>query len=292
MKNREVIERILQYHPCLENYQGCDEYKAGNPENECSGIALALVPTVDVIKKAADMGCNLLITHEPIYYQTPDYPEWKGCFDNSIYNEKKTLLEKYGITVWRDHDHMHAHKPDSIFHGVIKYLGWEDYYRPQNGQGVMHYYPFHLPETTVGELGHFLMERLRLNGLRYIGKADDKISKVALVAHLCPNSFYPDGITEDGYYRDYAMDLMQQMEKEDGIEAIIPGEIIEWTVLAYIRDAVALGKAKACFNIGHFNLEELGMRYAADWVSELVEDEVKVHYIPTEDAFSYLHKEG
>lgn len=53
---------------------------------------------------------------------------------------------------------------------------------------------------------------------------------------------------------------------ENGIDAIIPGEIIEWTVLSYIRDAVQLGKNKAVFNIGHFNLEELGMKYAARFV--------------------------
>jgi hypothetical protein len=35
-------------------------------------------------------------------------------------------------------------------------------------------------------------------------------------------------------------------------------------------------------------MEELGMRYAKDWIEELVEGKLPVHYIPTEDAFSYL----
>lgn len=168
---------------------------------------------------------------------------------------------------------------------MIKYLGWEEYYRPSE-KAVM-YYSFVLPETTVKELGVYLKEKLHLNGLRFMGRPEDKISRVALVGHLCPNCFYPDGVHEDGFYRDYAMELMRIMEL-DGIEAIIPGEIIEWAVLAYIRDAVAQGKKEACFNIGHFNLGELGMRYAKDWLEELVEYQVPVHYIPTEDGFSYL----
>lgn len=282
MKNKEVIDKILAYHPVLENYHGCDGYKAGNPEDECTGIVSALVPTVEVIKKAAELGCNLIVTHEPIFYQTPDFSDWKGDFSNRIYEEKLKLLKETGITVWRDHDHMHAHKPDSIFTGVIRYLGWEDYYTPSKDRCT---YQISLPETTVGELAVYLREKLHLNGLRYMGRDSDRISKIALVGHIYPNSFIPDGMGEDGYYHDYSMEVIRLME--DGVQAILPGEIIEWTTLAYIRDGIAQGKAMACYNIGHFNWEELGMKYAADWIKELVNDDVPVHYVPTGDAFSY-----
>ena len=32
MTNREVIEKILAYHPDLPNYHGCDDWKCGNPD--------------------------------------------------------------------------------------------------------------------------------------------------------------------------------------------------------------------------------------------------------------------
>lgn len=288
MKNYQVIEKILKYHPNIPDYQGCDEYKSGDPQEECKGIAVALVPTVEVIRKMVEKGCNLLITHEPIFYQTPDYPKWKGSYSNAVYEKKLQLLQESHITVWRDHDHIHSHQPDGIFTGVLRYLGWEKYYMPAENQETAMYYTVEIPKTTVGELGRYLIEKLNLNGLRYMGNPGDTISRIALVGHLYPNSFYPDGIDDEGYYQDYAMKLMEQMEKEHGIEAIIPGEIIEWTILSYIRDAIAMGNAKACYNIGHFNLEELGMRYAKDWISEIMEYKLPVHYIPTKDAFSYL----
>ena len=35
MKIREVIEKILEYHPKFpEEYDGCDGYKSGDPEVE------------------------------------------------------------------------------------------------------------------------------------------------------------------------------------------------------------------------------------------------------------------
>ena len=61
---------------------------------------------------------------------------------------------------------MHAHKPDSIFTGVIRYMGWEKYYQPTEEPFT---YPITLPETTVGELARHIKEKLGLNGLRYLG---------------------------------------------------------------------------------------------------------------------------
>lgn len=284
MKISEVIDKILDYHPHLEGYKGCDEYKCGDPNVECTGVVSALVPTVEVIRKAAALGCNLIVTHEPISYQTPDFPDWKGSYPNKVYEEKQALLKETGIVVWRDHDHMHAHQPDSIFTGVIKYMGWEPYYEPT--PDFFNFY-INIPETTVGELAHYIKEKLNLNGLRYMGRDTDKISKIALVGHIYPNSFMPDGMGEDGFYHDYSMEVIRQME-ENGIQAILPGEIIEWNALSYIRDGIAQGKPMACYNIGHFNWEELGMKYAAEWIKDLVGDELPVHYVPTGDAFSYV----
>lgn len=284
MKISEVIDRLLDYHPHLEGYKGCDEYKCGDPSQECTGVVSALVPTVEVIRKAAELGCNLIVTHEPISYQTPDFPDWKGRYPNKVFEEKQKLIQETGVVVWRDHDHMHAHRPDSIFTGVIKYMGWEEYYTPSEEPFL---FPITIPETTVGELAQYIKEKLNLNGLRYMGRDTDKITKLALVGHIYPNSFIPDHMTEDGYYEDYSMEVIRQMEV-NGIQAILPGEIIEWTTLAYVRDGIAQGKAMAMYNIGHFNWEELGMKHAAEYLTELVKGEVPVYYVPTGDAFSYV----
>lgn len=283
MKNKEVIEKILAYHPVMENYEGCDGYKYGNPEDECKGIASVLVATVDVIRKAAEAGCNLIITHEPTFYSTPDYAEWRGGFPNKIYEEKVKLLEKYGITVWRNHDHIHKHQPDGIFDGVIRCLGWENYLIKEENPAPL-IYNFEIPEMTVKEMKTFLEEKISLNGMRYMGNPEGKIRKVAIAGHLFPGAFgyeFDDGKT----YVEYATELIKIME--NGVDAIIPGEVIDWTLLSYVRDALQLGKNKSIFNIGHFSLEELGMKYAAEWMKELVQGEIPVQYIPSGDIYQF-----
>ena len=43
--------------------------------------------------------------------QTPDFPDWKGDFENSVQKEKEAYIREHRLTVWRDHDHMHTHQP-------------------------------------------------------------------------------------------------------------------------------------------------------------------------------------
>lgn len=280
MKIIDVIDRIIAYHPSFPaDYNGCDGFKCGDPQAECTGIAVALVPTVDVIRRAATAGCNLLVVHEPTFFTSLDAAEGSQPFFSAVQEKKAALLKEYGITVWRDHDRMHAHQPDSIFTGVIRYLGWEDYRLAPEQQPVPMGYAFRLPKTTVGDLAAYLMKKLDMNGIRFVGKKDAVVENVAIVGHLFPG-FGDDDKEEYGQKIIHAMDL--------GVDVIIPGEIIEWTALSYVRDAVALGKTKAVMNIGHFNMEELGMRFAADWVSELVEHALPVKYLPTKDLYNYM----
>lgn len=283
MKIIEIINRILAYHPAFPaDYDGCDGFKCGDPQAECTGIAVALVPTVDVIRRAAAAGCNLLIVHEPTFFTSLDAAEGRQPFFSPIQEEKAALLKQYGITVWRDHDRMHAHQPDSIFTGVIRYLGWEQYLLSPEEQSVPMGYAFRLPETTAGKLAAELMEKLNMNGIRFVGNADAAVRTVAIVGHMFP------GFGDDDE-EEYGQKLIRAMDQ--GVDAIIPGEVIEWTALSYVRDAVALGKTKAVLNIGHFNMEELGMRYAADWVSELVEQALPVQYLPTKDLYNFMLNE-
>ena len=284
MTIREIAELIESYHPYLPDYHGCDGFKSGDPDTECTGIVSSLVPTVEVIRRAAELGCNMIYTHEVSYFMTPDFPEWRGSFDCRIYDEKRALLEDNGIVIYRDHDHAHAHRPDSIFRGVEKYLGWT-YYRTGNGvlDGSCHVYE--IPESTVESVNRHLMETIGMNGTRFIGRPDARIKKIAIVGHLYPGGF---GTVkeENGFYSDYSTMLIEAMEK-DGLQAIIPGEVIEWNVLSYIRDAAALGRDVACFNIGHFNFEELGSRFAVDWIGEILGHKVPVHYVPTGDIWNF-----
>ena len=122
-----------------------------------------------------------------------------------------------------------------------------------------------------------------MNGVRYIGDPQAKVSRLAFVGHLFPSPFVKR--RSDGSVLEYSVQIIKLLEER--VDVILPGEIIEWTVVSYIRDAVELGKAKAMLNIGHFNWEELGMKYAREWISDLVENSLPVTYVPTGDMYRF-----
>ncbi|MBQ5553331.1 MAG: Nif3-like dinuclear metal center hexameric protein, partial [Erysipelotrichaceae bacterium] len=255
MKIKEVIEKILAYHPHLEGYRGCDDYKSGDPEMECTGVVTALTPNIAVIRKAIELNANLIVVHEPTYYTSQDGPGWFEDFDNEIYVEKHKLLEQHKICIWRDHDHMHANDPDSIFTGVLKYMGWLDKAKVDRDTGLYAHFLVDLEECSVRQLAQKLIDTIGLNGARIVGDENAIVKKAALVGHLYPQ----DIVKKDGTKGEYSIKVIEAME--NGVDVIIPGETIDWTVLSYIRDAYELGKNKAAILIGHFNWEELGMKY-------------------------------
>jgi putative NIF3 family GTP cyclohydrolase 1 type 2 len=286
MKHRDVIEQILNYHPTIPNYSGCDDYKFGDPDATCTGVVTAMTPTIDVIRKTAALGCNLLLVHEPTFYTTPDFPDWRGGFANAIYDEKCRLLEQYGITIWRDHDHMHVHEPDSIFSGVIEQLGWSNYLTEAKPHDAI--YKFQLPKMTVKQIEQHLIETLNLNGVRLIGNPSDTIEQVAIVGHLFPEAHGGSYERPDGSYHEYATTIIREMEA--GVDLILPGEVVEWTVLSYIRDANQLGYPKAMMQIGHFSLEELGMKDLAHQLRTVLPHNLPIHYINSGDMFNYTKR--
>ena len=101
--------------PCRDTV---DTLKAGSAEREVKKLATCFIATPEVIRAAADWGADLLITHEPTYYDHRDYDG--NIPNNPVMQAKKALLDGTGMTVYRLHDHMHAGRPDGIIAGELK----------------------------------------------------------------------------------------------------------------------------------------------------------------------------
>lgn len=284
MKISQVIEAIRYFHGIVEKSR-FDRVIYGETERECTGIVVTCSATVEIIRAAAQQGANLIVCHEPVFYT--------GCDDETLIQgvklveAKKKLLDEAGITIWRDHDHMHGggkpgqdqniipriphpgEKTDYIFYGIMKILGWEEYLVGNITKPLL----YEIPETDVPSLCAFLMDRLNLNGVRIVGKADAKVRRVFFCEHV--NERHDE-------------DLYQRMDSLNA-DVFIPLEIIDWTLSSYIRDAVAMGENKAILEMGHFNVEEAGMRYLAESVlPSLFGSSLPVSYIQSGDSFRYI----
>lgn len=88
MKISEIIDKLEAYHGPLEpERRTCDIVQYGDPDQVCTGIVLSCCPTAEVIRKAAELGCNLIIGHEPLFYDGWNETDWLQ--DNCVYQAKK-----------------------------------------------------------------------------------------------------------------------------------------------------------------------------------------------------------
>lgn len=274
MRINEIIQALIAFHPPIDETHTADTVKWGNAEQECTGIVVTCFASANVIRAAADLGANLILAHEPLFWTHEDDTGW--LTGSTVFSEKTGLLEDSGIVVWRDHDHIHGGDPgrdlkymDYIFYGIMKELNWEQYKLDYPNKPLL----FQIPETDAETLGRELISKLGLNGLRIMGDRHAKVSRVFLCEHI------RDHDLEEKY-------KILKTEREE-IDALIPLEVIDWTLAAFVRDCSQLGHPKVMYNVGHFNLEELGMKYMTQWLPELVGD-VPVRYIPSGDSFDFI----
>ena len=263
---REVVAAIQKNVGVPWNSDTVDTFKAGNPDSPVTGIAVTMMATLDVLQRAAAKGQNLVITHEPTFYNHLDKPEGMGPND-AVWTAKRTFIEKHGLVVWRFHDHWHLRKPDGILVGVVRTLGWEKYQNPANQ------YLFTMPETTLEKLATEVANRLDTPVLRVVGNPQMKATKVA----LSPGSA--------GFERE------TRALASDNVEVLLVGETREWETVEYAADAVSAGMPKALIVIGHVPSEQPGMEECARWLKTFVK-EVPIEFVPTRQPFWTLEQKG
>jgi len=68
---------------------------------------------------------------------------------------------------------------------------------------------------------------------------------------------------------------------------LICGDITEWTISAYVRDAAALGMNKGMLVLGHERSEEMGMKHLGKWMKDITGD-IEIQFIDAGEPFLYL----
>ncbi len=257
---RQAIERIQANIGVSLPEDTVDTFKAGDPDKPITGIAVTMMATYNVLERAAASGKNLIITHEPTFYNHRDTTTELSRQSDAVLEAKKDFIEKHGLVVWRFHDGWHARKPDGILLGMTKALGWVDRQNPENP------HLFQLPETTLGNLAGAVQKKLAIQNLRVVGDKGMKLTKVAVL----PGAAGPAR-------------QIQLLERND-VEALLIGEVPEWETIEYTADAVSQGKHKALLLLGHIPSEQAGMEECAFWLRTFIK-EVPVEFVPAKEMF-------
>ncbi|GJM30421.1 MAG: hypothetical protein DHS20C17_30560 [Cyclobacteriaceae bacterium] len=229
-----------------------DTLIVGTWGQEVKGIATTFMATFDVIKRAQRQGLNLVLTHEPTFYNHLDHREHYGEADPLVL-EKLRFIEENNMVIFRYHDLPHQAHEDMINAGLVEKLGWKEF--------EIDKMVFQSPFKKLSELSNFLKDHFGATTLRVVGDPEMSITSIGIL----PGAYGPK----------------EQVKayKQPGIDVLIVGEAREWETIEYARDALEMGGHTALIVLGHADSEEPGMEYVADWLEQLV-PEVPVRFVP------------
>jgi putative NIF3 family GTP cyclohydrolase 1 type 2 len=254
---RQVIERIQKNVGVPWRAKTVDTFKTGNPDTPVTGIATSFGGTLDVLRRAAASGKNLIIVHEPTFYSHEDVEK---DLTGRVYRAKRDFIDKHGLVIWRFHDHWHARHPDGIVTGVIDALGWDKYPVHDNPRR------YAISPTTLANLAGDIRDRMNIRAMRVVGDPNLKVTSAA----------YSPGYTE--------LPVVLRAFDSPEIDVLLIGEIREWTGIELARDAQTLGMKKGLVVLGHVPSEEAGMKECARWLKTFV-PEVPIEFIPSGEPF-------
>lgn len=259
MKANEIMERLFTLALDQEFNPNGDCCKAGDPEKEVKKVAVTTFPSTDTIKAAAEWGADMLLVHEPLYYDHLDAYSTK-----KLQTEKRELIEKSGMNVSRFHDHAHFCPEDLIAVGMVKKMAFDgkvEYITPGNNTRIT----LNQPMTAV-EVAKQIEKNLSLRHVRICGARD-------LPATVITGMFG-------------APDKVLEMLESDDTQIVIVGETCEWMMAEYARDAGLMGHNKTLLILGHAGSEEAGMVYISELMAEMMPS-LSVKYFPSGEVYTY-----
>jgi putative NIF3 family GTP cyclohydrolase 1 type 2 len=258
---QEIVDRIKAHVGIPWMTQTRDTFKAGDPQTPVTGVAVTMMATMKVLQRARANGQNLIITHEPTFFDDADKAETVPQGEQDpVLAEKRAFIEKHHLVIWRFHDHQHRMELDQVELGNARKLGWEKYRDPANQ------YLFTLPETTVGKLGGEVKEKFGAGAIRIVGDRDMKVTRVGLSPGF------------GGAKKEIAA-----LEMPD-LQVLLVGETREWETVEYVADAVSQGRHKALIVLSHVPSEQSGAEECVRWLKTFV-SEVPVEFVATPDPF-------
>lgn len=264
MTAKEIMQRLFEYGADFNYTTTCDTLKVGSVDKEVKKVAVAMMPTVDVIKKVIDFGADLFIVHEPIYFNHRD-----ELTSDKIVGAKHKLLSDSGMAVWRFHDHPHRNSKDMIAVGVLELLGMKG--EINYNTGIFDLVDIKLENSiTPVELAKLCEEKLGLKHVRICGARNSP----------CKNISTALGAPGDIYH----------IISRENTDIAIIGEFCEWNNGEYVRDLAALGNKKSVLVLGHVGSERAGMLYVAKCLKEKL-PELEIEYFETPELFTYTDSE-
>jgi putative NIF3 family GTP cyclohydrolase 1 type 2 len=255
----QVIDLVKNNVQVPWSTETVDTFKSGNPRDAVTGIITCMFADMKVLHKAVADNANLIIAHEPVFYNHLD--ETQRFENDPVYQSKIKFINDHKLIIFRFHDHIHRMKPDGIYAGMVEKLGWGKF---QSDSSMLR---FKLKSQKLSDFVVRLKAVFPGSSLRVVGNPELKFTGVALAVGAPGSSEHI------------------QLLQEEQTEVLIAGEAPEWETYQYVYDAQVQGKNKAVIFLGHALSEEAGMKYCEHWLKGILPQGLNVQYVENGSSF-------
>jgi len=280
-----VVDRIRQNFGSAWLTTPVDDFIAGKPETEVTGIATTYAPSLEVLRKAVAARKNFLISRESPFWvrmnaagggtQFQGLPgpwpngnnfvrqEAGAADDDPTLKAKRDYIAANNLVVYGLFANWNAQTVDMQLKGLAKALGWEKYYKPSADLPHWSKYNgyFEIPPVTLKEAAIQMKKTLGSRSIRVGGNPDTVVRKAALSHGM------------------YWLTDLQKWYAEPGMDLLVVGEP-QWEneISLYSFDVADSGQKKGYIVLGQQVSEEPGCAEMAAWLMPLV-PEVTVEHI-------------
>ena len=105
MKPIDILDHFVSQADWVDSESTVDRIIIGDPDKEVTRVLVSWISSFLAVRKAVEGGFDLLITHEPTFYDHPDHRgEEEKIEATEAGARKKRYIEDNALTILRNHD--------------------------------------------------------------------------------------------------------------------------------------------------------------------------------------------
>jgi putative NIF3 family GTP cyclohydrolase 1 type 2 len=178
MNTNDIREHLLSLSPWVNRKRTVDTVKAGDPARNVQTVGVGWISSIENLKRAHELGCDLFITHEPTFWEHAA-PEMRNR-DVEPGLTKQRFLDQTGMVVLRVHDIWDNWPQLGIRDAWAQGLGLTNFVAQDETRWHAVYA---IEETTLAQFAQYMadqVEPLGQDSVQVIGDPEMRVSRPAL----------------------------------------------------------------------------------------------------------------
>ena len=176
---QDIREYLLSHSPWVDRERTVDTVKLGDSTRPIRKAGVCWFASIETIRAAQDAGCDLLVCHEPTFWDhAPAEAAWR---DKEPGLSKRKLIEGTGMVVLRAHDTWDQWPGIGIRDSWATWLGLEKRVYASEGHNL--YAVYEVPEQTLREFARYVAAKVRPLGedsVQVLGDPNRKVRRPAV----------------------------------------------------------------------------------------------------------------